>query len=416
MLAGALPVLSYPFSEMAIGERGSDRVSDFRVPRSSGGVDDLPSVILRTDNGQRTTGNAETPRLSLLTAYRPGAVSVLQLSGSSLQPLLAALTGVADWPISRSKLADLGGIDRGLVVLLRRDWAQITPHGGVRVVERLIDQLVALGAVYEPQPCAADVFPEAHSSLEADMLFYLATAASPAAIDLLLAQPQLWQRWVEERGLSAPAGREWSEEEAILARSDQFDGLVSPSSVVVVGRPNVGKSTLTNRMLGRSASLVADLPGTTRDWVAGLVQLSDVAVRWVDTPGLRQEVDTLEQHAVELARTVIQQADLLIAVRDVQIDWPDDQALVGRKPDLWAMNKIDQGSDQTWGQGQDANSPLGISARTGTGLNRLQDAILDRLGFAQQSMNELWAFSPTLRQSLTAPRDESLKRYVGLSL
>ncbi|NJL31882.1 MAG: GTP-binding protein [Phycisphaerales bacterium] len=57
--------------------------------------------------------------------------------------------------------------------------------------------------------------------------------------------------------------------------------------VVVAGQPNVGKSTLMNKMLGRSASLVADLPGTTRDWVAGWVELEGVALHWMDTPGLR---------------------------------------------------------------------------------------------------------------------------------
>lgn len=387
------------------------------IQPSNGHEPELDSQAPGSGSSTDVKGSQPRPCLSLLTAYRPGAVGIIQVFGSSVQPLLTALTGITDWPTSRMKLADLAGIDRGLVVVLRADWAQITPHGGVRVVGKIIDHLVGLGAVYDPQPPASVVFPESQSLLEADMLVCLATATSAAAIDLLLAQPSLWQRWIQDRNGVGPS---WeanpsvlSDSRQILVRSDQFDRLVRPPMVVVVGRPNVGKSTLTNRILGRSVSLVADLSGTTRDWVAGLVQLSDLAVRWVDTPGLRRAIDTLEQHAIDLAGTVIKQADLLIAVCDPQIGWPDQKAMADRSPDLWVVNKIDQKSGQTLGQGHAASGPLGISARTGEGLDRFQDAILDHLGFAQFDQNALWAFSPTLREALGSQRFDTLRDYVG---
>ena len=123
----------------------------------------------------------------------------------------------------------------------------------------------------------------------------------------------LWRRWLTTQ---QPPPTE------VLKRSNILNRCVDPPSVVVVGGPNVGKSTLTNRMLRRSASVVADLPGTTRDWVSGVAQLEDVAVRWMDTPGLRTTDDPVERIAHDLARRAIEMADVLIAVRDSSTEFP----------------------------------------------------------------------------------------------
>src|SRR5690606_37975884 len=102
------------------------------------------------------------------------------------------------------------------------------------------------------------------STIEADMLATITAASSPAAVDRLLDQPQRWREALAQNDLDLPH---------ILNLTARLDRLIHPATVVLVGKPNVGKSTLTNHMLGRSVSLVADLPGTTRDWVAGLAEL-----------------------------------------------------------------------------------------------------------------------------------------------
>ena len=129
---------------------------------------------------------------------------------------------------------------------------------------------------------APSLYPEAGDRLEAESLAAMARAASPAAIDLLAHQPSLWRMALRRH--SAGGGHDPDHAGAgsltdrhrvqILGRSEVLDRLIDPSLVVVVGQPNVGKSTLTNQMLGRSVSIVADLPGTTRDWVAGLAEIS----------------------------------------------------------------------------------------------------------------------------------------------
>ncbi|MCX5659480.1 MAG: 50S ribosome-binding GTPase [Planctomycetota bacterium] len=328
------------------------------------------------------------PRLALATASAPGAVALLQLTGPGISALLASLTGQSSWPLGRLRLVSFAGIDEGLATLLRDDWAQLMPHGGPRVVQQLVTRLIELGASVDAEQDPRETYPEADSAVEADMLAALARAASSGAIDLLAAQPALWR---------AVSTLDWP---AIERRTIALDRLLVPPTIAVVGRPNVGKSTLTNRLLGRTASLVADLPGTTRDWVAGLVEFDGLAVRWLDTPGLRQSPDPIEQNAITLARGVIVEADVVLAVRDPQLDWPEPEVLP-RRPDVWVMNKADLGTTEhasSAGDGSSPTSPLPISGQTGAGLAALQDVLLARLGWtAPARLPALWAFSPFLR-------------------
>ncbi len=319
------------------------------------------------------------PRVTVVTAANPGAIGLIQICGDGAADLLRRVSAINDWRPQRVRLADFGGVDRGLAVLLRDDWAQLMPHGGPRVVQLIVDRLLELGGVYEPNLAPRDLYPEVETDLEADMLHALARAASPAAIDLLIEQPRLWSEPLNED----PA--------AILARSDRWDRLIEPPAVVVVGAPNVGKSTLTNHMLGRSASVVADLPGTTRDWVAGLAEIGDVAVRWMDTPGLRESDDPIERAAIELAGQAIDAADLLIAMRDPDMTYPD----LPRPADLHVLNKCDlRGAEPSDGE-------LAISALRGTGIGTLEQAVIAQLGLHDVDMPALWAFTPSLRTQLT---------------
>lgn len=371
--------------------------------------------------------NAPRCGVWVATAPAPGAVAVIMLHGEGAEKILLQITGMTSWSVGPVRLVDFGGIDKGLAVVLRDGddaLAQLMPHGGPRVVRRLIDRLIELGAQYDAQPDARAIYPEAASDLEANALATLAHAASPAAVDLLLAQAELW--------MSA----DWKEKsETILARSRVLDQLIHPPGVVVVGRPNVGKSTLTNRVLGRAASLVADLPGTTRDWVAGLAELAwrspvngaerdadaalrrSVAVRWMDTPGLRRSEDPIETQAIAMARSVIESAAVLIAMRDPAIDWPESQALP-RTPDIWVMNKTDTLPSHDAAESSDGASPdrpLYVSASSGEGIERLENRVLRSLGFVEEPRTpELWAFTPTLRSCLEQRNEAELRRYAGV--
>ena len=288
---------------------------------------------------------------------------------------------------------------------------QLMPHAGPRVVSDLLDALAEMGAGFE-KLAPRELYPEAASDLEADMLGVLAGSASEAAVDRLLMQPRVWRRWLDDP--------DWAGVGAIVEASDVLDRLVRPATVVVVGRANVGKSTLTNRLAGRRASVVADLPGTTRDWVGSLVELygkgaesgrvgGGVAVRWLDTPGVREAADGVELEAIRLAEQVIREADVLIGMRDPRIGWLE-RCPGGRKPDIRVVNKIDTVESTS----EPDASVIGISAQTGEGVSTLEQAIIDVLRFGGIPAEQPWAFTQELREILVSGDIDRLRRYTGV--
>ena len=361
-----------------------------------------PQSEFRTPDSTFITAQS-MPTATLTTADSPGAVALIQLHGDGALDAMHRLTGREDPADGRLRLRDLGGIDEGLVAAPRHDWVQLMPHGGPRVVALLLDRLSELGTTYDPEPEPRTLYPEAGSAIEAGVLAAIARAASPAAIDLLAAQPALWRAWLEDPTPQAPNP------------TPHLDRLLLPPTVVVIGRPNVGKSTLANAVLGRGVSLVSDLPGATRDWVGGLTELpGGIAVRWLDTPGLRDSDDAVEQHAIALARRVIADADVLIAMRDRETDWPDASSGLPREPDVWVMNKCDDPKPprtDTRGHGTAREQPLRISAEKQINLGPLLGAIVARLGLDDLSPDAPWPFSPTLRRSVEARDHEAIKRY-----
>lgn len=357
-------------------------------------------------------------RCSLMTAWGTGAIAIIQLHGSGAIDVLHQITGIAAWRDNTLRLVRFGDIDDGLAGVMRigdRTLIQLMPHGGPRIVRRILDVLHELGCVNDAELSSHELFPEARSELQADMLATMARAASPAAIDLLAAQPALWREAITNH----------HKFDVVLDRSRVLDCLVDPPSVVVVGRPNVGKSTLTNAMLGRHASIVADLPGTTRDWVAGVAELvsddqragtSDatrraVAVCWLDTPGVRATNDPVEAKAIELASSIIVSADVLIAMRDHEIDWPDARALP-RSPDLRVMNKADLGTVSD----RPSHDAIHISADTGAGLRHLQTRVLAAMRLTPDILETpaIWAFSNTLKHAVEQHDLDAIYRYAGL--
>jgi tRNA modification GTPase len=151
-------------------------------------------------------------------------------------------------------------------------------------------------------------------------------------------------------------------------------------TVVLAGRPNAGKSTLFNALLGEERSIVTHVPGTTRDWVEGHANWSGESVRLVDTAGLRDSADAVEQAGVERTRQQMKAADLVLLIVDgsdrASTDPIDSQGL-DRATQITVISKADlpQARPAEF-EGEEA---IVVSARTGDGLQALREAILRRL-------------------------------------
>lgn len=169
--------------------------------------------------------------------------------------------------------------------------------------------------------------------------------------------------------------------------------------VVICGRPNAGKSSLLNRLLGEERAIVTDIPGTTRDTVEEAVSLGGYMVRFVDTAGLRQgeDVDLVEQIGIDRAYAKMESADMIIYMvdlcGDLELQAREAEETCskygGETPLVLAANKvdlsgqetaqafIDQMKDRLQAQGKEI-SAVSISALSGTGVTTLTDLILEQ--------------------------------------
>jgi tRNA modification GTPase len=164
--------------------------------------------------------------------------------------------------------------------------------------------------------------------------------------------------------------------DAILSHARLGLHLTEPWNVVVAGAPNVGKSSLVNALAGYQRSVVAPVPGTTRDVVTAHLAIDGWPVILSDTAGLRDEATGLEQTGIAAARSTLAQADLILWVLDSTDTpvWPDAET-VARNP-LFVVNKTDQPA--AWDIATVANAAF-VSAQTGAGVPGLCDAISRRL-------------------------------------
>jgi GTP-binding protein len=159
--------------------------------------------------------------------------------------------------------------------------------------------------------------------------------------------------------------------------------------VAVVGRPNVGKSTLVNRILGRRAAITEELPGVTRDRVAYQADWSGRRFELVDTGGWEPKATGLQASVVAQAERAMADADLLLFVVDATVGVTEEDAAVaarlrrGRVPVLLVANKVDSAAAEPqvadlWSLG--LGEPLAVSSLHGRGSGDLLDAVVERLG------------------------------------
>lgn len=154
-----------------------------------------------------------------------------------------------------------------------------------------------------------------------------------------------------------------------LAASFAYGGLVrSGITLAIVGRPNVGKSSLFNRLLEQDRAIVTDIPGTTRDLVSETASIGGIPVKLVDTAGIREGTELVESLGIERSWQAMADADLTLIVLDAASPrTPDDEALIVRAHrHIIVENKADLPGARS-----------GVSALTGAGIAELRAAILD---------------------------------------
>jgi tRNA modification GTPase len=163
----------------------------------------------------------------------------------------------------------------------------------------------------------------------------------------------------------------------VLAKSRQGSLLRSGVHVVLAGRPNVGKSSILNRLAGEERAIVTPVAGTTRDALREAVHIEGVPLVLVDTAGLRAATDLVERLGIERTQRELARADVVMAVFEAGQGREELGDLPADVPRIEVYNKLDLAPEFTAPAGA-----LAISARTGEGLERLRKAILELAGWS----------------------------------
>jgi tRNA modification GTPase len=160
--------------------------------------------------------------------------------------------------------------------------------------------------------------------------------------------------------------------ERLLSTAPSADRMRHGALLVLAGRPNAGKSSLFNALLGTSRALVTEIPGTTRDAIEGYTDFLGWPVRLADTAGLSDSADRLERMGIEVSRRYLAAADLvLLCVEAGREPGPDEAELASDQRSLMVRTKRDLVAGGVTG--------LAVSTRTGDGLDELRRAVADRV-------------------------------------
>ena len=365
---------------------------------------------------------------AIATAPGRGGIGVIRVSGAGLAGFAAGLTS-RRLEVRRAILTpflDASGnaLDEGLALLFAaphsytgEDVLELQGHGGPIVLRQVLQRCLELGArLARPGEFTERAYLNGRIDLAqaesvADLIEASTTLAARAALGSLrgdfskliqgLTEKIIGLRTLLEATLDFPeeevefltSGRAreklstiQQEVDATLAATRQGSLLRDGIQAVLIGAPNVGKSSLLNRLAGEEVAIVTDIPGTTRDAVREQIDIDGMPVHIIDTAGLRETGDAIERIGIGRTWALIEKADLALVVSDAAgADDAADRAIIDRLPSglgrIRVMNKIDLAGRQSARESAGNEERVWISAKTGEGLTLLKQAIWDQAGW-----------------------------------
>ena len=371
---------------------------------------------------------------AVATAVAPGqgGIAVIRLSGPMAQRVVRTITvfpGSQEWLSHRvlygHVLAADGHerLDEVLVLVMlaprsftAEDVVEIHCHGGVIAVQRVMARVLEQPGVRRALPGEFSQRAVLNGRLDltrAEAITDLVSARSQRAAQLAMAGldggiqrrvvalrerlldqlSELEARVDFEDDLPPLDGRALLEELQevratlleLVADGARGAALRTGLRVALVGRPNVGKSSLLNRLSRRERAIVTDLPGTTRDLLESEIVLEGVPITLLDTAGIRATTDEVEQLGIARSHDALASADLVLLLFDLASGWTvEDQALYeqipGAVPRLLVGNKLDLTNSAAEGAPSSPALDVRLSAQTGDGESALVQALLAQCG------------------------------------
>ncbi|HEY5503909.1 MAG TPA: GTPase, partial [Sedimentisphaerales bacterium] len=277
----------------------------------------------------------------------------------------------------------------------------INCHGNPLIVERLMQLLRQQGAklLTAEQLLAKD---KSLGTIAIEAKLTLPKAKTIQGTQIILNQIDSGLAASAKNWLQNPPDKIAVEAQKIIDKSKIAKFVIFGCRIVLAGPPNTGKSTLLNQLCGRRKAIVADIKGTTRDWVSANCQIGSLAIELIDTAGLDEKLaDDINKAAQQTAAELINQADIVLVVLDNsepadQINKSIINILTGKKT-LTVLNKSDLPCRFKAGNLPNA---INISAKLGTGIDRLCDEIQRLADVENFDPNQPICFTPRQEQLL----------------
>ncbi|MCI0737837.1 MAG: 50S ribosome-binding GTPase [Gemmataceae bacterium] len=322
--------------------------------------------------------------VTCLTPPGVGAIATLVLCGPQSISIVGQVANVAEFariPIPRlARITGADGVEQVVIAVKQTEpWptVEVHCHGGVAVVRMLEEMFVAKGATLISP--ATWLQRSGLSQIKQKALALLCQAPTARTAGILLDQYQgALERALAEMEEASRRG-DVQTAQRLKDRLAQLTPVgrhvVEPFRVVVAGPPNVGKSSLVNAIAGYTRSVVSPMPGTTRDVVGTRIALDGWPVELLDTAGLREAGEELEEAGMALAAKALESADLCLWVVDGSTTMSEPRPLGSGPRTEVVINKVDL--PPAWDQ-TTLQAPR-VSALTGAGVTELCDTIARRL-------------------------------------
>ncbi|MFA5081456.1 MAG: tRNA uridine-5-carboxymethylaminomethyl(34) synthesis GTPase MnmE [Hydrogenophilaceae bacterium] len=362
---------------------------------------------------------------AIATAPGRGGIGVVRVSGRDLATIIAGIVGRSLTPryasYTRFKNADGDTLDEGIALYFRsphsftgEDVLELQGHGGPQVLQLVLERCLELGArAAEPGEFSRRAFLNdkidlAQAESIADLIDAQSREAARSAVRSLTGEfsshvHKLVEALVELRIL-VEATLDFPEEEIdFLAKADAFGKLAGIDAhltevmqqarqgallreglnVVLIGQPNVGKSSLLNRLAGYEAAIVTEIAGTTRDALREAIQIDGLPLHVTDTAGLRETDDPVEIMGIARTWSAVERADVALLLIDASHGVGAEEAAILERlpaiPRLTVHNKTDLAGGAA--RISPAGDEIWLSAKTGAGMDLLRQRLRELAGW-----------------------------------
>lgn len=370
--------------------------------------------------------------VAIATASGAGGIGVVRVSGGLSQSIASQILNHCPTPRNAAYLpfydANQDLIDRGIAIFYQNphsytgeDILELQAHGGTALMQILLARCIELGArqaepgEFTRRAYLNDKIDLAQAEAVADVINASTVEAARSAvrslsgefsdsINLVLAQLINLRMYVEAcldfpeedidfisqgkvaEKLSAIA----TELNLVFAKAKQGSLLREGMHVILIGQPNVGKSSLMNQLSGEEVAIVTPIAGTTRDAIKNIIQINGLPLHIIDTAGLRDTNDAVEKIGIERTYRALENAQVALLLVDAAHGiGENEKSILTRLPQeigkIWVHNKIDSTNETSKAVEIHGEMHIYLSAKTGEGVELLKQQLLNIVGYQQNA-------------------------------